>query len=162
MKKDTKIIRGAGGGGGNKQPPPPYRAPDTLHSRSFASLLDLISEGEIEGFSSASKAGLSKGSTAYNNASLKDVFLDDTPVLTSTANNANPSDVDFNFKDVTFSSRFGTSNQAFVNGFPDETSSPTGVSTTVTVAAPVTRQIANTSDNPDACLLYTSPSPRAS
>ncbi len=153
MKKNTKVIRGAGGGGGNKQPPPPYRAPDTLHSRSFASLLDLISEGEIEGFSSASKAGLSQGSTAYNNASLKDVFLDDTPVLTSTADNTNPADADFNFKDVTFSSRFGTSNQAFVNGFPDETSSPTGVSTTVTVAAPVTRQIANTSDNPDAVVV---------
>ena len=152
MTKDIKIIKGAGGGQ-PKTPPPPYRAPDTLHSRSFASLLDLISEGEIEGFSSASKAGLTKGTTAYNNASLKDVFLDDTPILSENADNSNPDTADFNFQDVTFRSRFGTSNQTFVSGFPNTTSSPTGVNTTVTVAQPVTRQIANTSDNPDAVIV---------
>ena len=69
MTDETKLIKGAGGGGGGgggggtRQPPPPYRAPDTLHSRSFATVQDLISEGEIEGFATASKAGLSKGST---------------------------------------------------------------------------------------------------
>ena len=57
MTDEIKIIRGAKG---QKSPPPPYRAPDTLHSRSFATLQDLISEGEIEGFASASKAGLTK------------------------------------------------------------------------------------------------------
>jgi len=153
MKNENKIIRGAGGGGGSRNPPPPYRAPDTLHSRSFASLIDLISEGEIEGFASASKAGLTKGTTAYDNASLKDVFLDDTPVLSDSANNSNPDSSDFNFQDVTFKSRFGTSNQTFVSGFPNTTSSPTGVNTTVTVANPVTRQIANTSDNPNAVIV---------
>ena len=75
MTDNTKIIRGAGGGGGNESPPPPYRAPDSLHSRSFATVQDLISEGEIEGFATASKEGLTKGTTAYNNASLKDVLL---------------------------------------------------------------------------------------
>ena len=55
MTDETKLIKGAGGGGGPKPPPPPYRAPDTLHSRSFATVQDLISEGEIEGFASASK-----------------------------------------------------------------------------------------------------------
>ena len=45
MTAETKIIKGAGGG--PKTPPPPYRAPDTLHSRSFATIQDLISEGEI-------------------------------------------------------------------------------------------------------------------
>ena len=73
MTAETKIIRGSRGP--PKQPPPPYRAPDTLHSRSFATVQDLISEGEIEGFASASKEGLTKGTTAYDNASLKDVFL---------------------------------------------------------------------------------------
>ena len=53
MTDKTKLIRGAGGP--PKPPPPPYRAPDTLHSRSFATVQDLISEGEIEGFASASK-----------------------------------------------------------------------------------------------------------
>ena len=78
MTDQIKIIKGAGGGGGGQSnpPPPPYRAPDTLHSRSFATVQDLISEGEIEGFASASKEGLTKGTTAYDNASLKDVFID--------------------------------------------------------------------------------------
>jgi predicted phage tail protein len=151
MTEEKNILRGAGGG--PKPPPQPYRAPDTLHSRSFASLLDLISEGEIEGFASASREGLTKGSTAYDNASLKDVFLDDTPVLDANANSTNPAESDFNFKDVIFRSRFGTSNQSFVSGFPDESSSPTGVNTTVENGSPVTRQIPNSSDNPDAVVV---------
>ena len=151
MKKETKIIRGQGGR--PKPPPPPYRAPDTLHSRSFASIQDLISEGEIEGFATPSKAGLSKGTTAYENASLKDVFLDDTPILQETANNSSPASTDFNYADVTFRSRFGTANQTFVSGFPATSSSPTAVNTNVTVANPVTRQIPNSSDTPDAVVV---------
>ena len=142
MTDETKIIRGAGGP--PKPPPPPYRAPDTLHSRSFATVQDLISEGEIEGFASASKEGLTKGTTAYQNASLKDVFLDDTPILQSSATSASPADDDFNFQDVTFKSKFGTSNQTAMSGIPAESRSPTGVSVTVTTSAPVTRQITNT------------------
>ena len=144
MTEDTKTIRGSGGGGNDKSPPPPYRAPDTLNSRQFATVQDLISEGEIEGFASASKAQLTKGTDAYNNASLKDVFLDDTPILNSTASNTNPADNDFNFKNINFKSRFGTSNQAKLSGIPSETRSPTGVSVIVTTSAPVTRQITNT------------------
>ena len=53
MTDEIKYIQGSGGGG--KKQEPPYRAPDTLHSRSFATIQDLISEGEIEGFASASK-----------------------------------------------------------------------------------------------------------
>ena len=124
MTDEIKIIRGAKG---PKPPPPPYRAPDTLHSRSFATVQDLISEGEIEGFASASKEGLTKGTTAYDNASLKDVFLDDTPILNSTATSASPADTDFNFQDVTFKSKFGTSNQTAMSGIPAESRSPTAV-----------------------------------
>ena len=138
-----KIIRGSGGGGSPPPPPQPTRTPDTLHSRQFATFLDLISEGEIEGFASASKEGLSKGSTAYNNAALKDVFLNDTPVLRSNANSASPTDGDFNFKDVTFTPRFGTSSQTKIAGI-ESSSSVTAVGTTVTVSSPVTRQITNT------------------
>ena len=50
---DKKIIRGSGGA--PPTPPTPYRAPDTLNSRQFATILDLISEGEIEGFATPSK-----------------------------------------------------------------------------------------------------------
>ncbi len=142
MTDETKLIRGSGGP--PAPPPPPYRAPDTLHSRSFATVQDLISEGEIEGFASASKEGLTKGTTAYDNASLKDVFLDDTPILNSTATSANPADTDFNFQDVTFKSKFGTSNQTAMSGIPAESRSPTAVGVTVTTSAPVTRQVTNT------------------
>ena len=142
MTEDKKIIRGFGGG--PKPPPPPYRAPDTLHSRSFATIQDLISEGEIEGFASASKEGLTKGTTAYQNASLKDVFLDDTPILQSTANSSSPSSNDFNFQDVTFQSKFGTSNQTAMSGIPAESRSPITVAVNVTTSSPVTRQVTNT------------------
>ena len=142
MTKETKIIRGSGGG--PKPPPPPYRAPDTLHSRQFATVQDLISEGEIEGFATASKAQLTKGTAAYDNASLKDVFLDNTPILSSTASNTSPAENDFNFKNVTFKSKFGTSNQTAMSGIPSESRSPTGVGVVVTTSSPVTRQIQNT------------------
>ena len=138
-----KYIKGSGGGkpqGARK----PIRDPDNLNSRQFATIQDLLSEGEIEGFASASKAGLTKGTTAYDNASLKDVFLDDTPILNSTADNSSPADTDFNFQDVTFTSRFGTGDQTAMSGIPAESRSPTGVNTTVTTSSPVTRQITNT------------------
>jgi len=140
MTDEIKIIRGAKG---PKPPPPPYRAPDTLHSRSFATVQDLISEGEIEGFATASKAGLTKGTTAYDNASQKDIFLDDTPILDASASNSSPEDSDFNFKDVKFKSRFGTSSQTAMSGIVSEPRTPTGVGVTVTTSAPVTRQITN-------------------
>ena len=132
-----------GSGGGSPPPPPqPTRTPDTLHSRQFATFLDLISEGEIEGFASASKEGLTKGTAAYNNAALKDVFLNDTPVLQSQANSASPSISDFNFQDVTFNPRFGTADQAKIQGI-ESSSSVTSVAVIVSQSAPVTRQITN-------------------
>lgn len=132
-----------GSGGGSPPPPPqPTRTPDTLHSRQFATFLDLISEGEIEGFASASKEGLTKGTTAYNNAALKDVFLNDTPVLKATATSASPTATDFNFQDVTFNPRFGTSDQTKVEGI-ESSSSITAVGVIVTQSSPVTRQITN-------------------
>jgi len=136
-----KIIRGAGGP--PPTPPPPYRAPDTLNSRQFASIQDLISEGEIEGFATPSKAGLSKGSTAYNNAALKDIFLNDTPILNASASNTNPQTADFNFQSVGFTPRFGTSNQTHVPGI-EGSQSTSSVGVTVTNSSPVTRQITNT------------------
>ena len=136
-----KIIKGSGGS--PPTPPSPTRAPDTLNSRQFASIQDLLSEGEIEGFASPSKAGLTKGSTAYNNASLKDIFLDDTPILNANASNTNPQTADFNFQNVGFTPRFGTSNQQHVPGI-EGSQSTTAVGVTVTNSSPVTRQITNT------------------
>ena len=137
-----KIIRGSGGNPSPPTPPQPTRAPDTLHSRQFATFLDLISEGEIEGFASASKEGRTQGTTAYNNAALKDVFLNDTPVLKASADSTDPATTDFNFQDVTFNPRFGTSGQTKVEGI-ESSSSVTAVGVTVTQSSPVTRQITN-------------------
>ena len=136
-----KIIRGSGAPS-PPTPPQPTRAPDTLHSRQFATFLDLISEGEIEGFATASKEGRTQGTAAYNNAALKDVFLNDTPVLKSSADSTNPTTTDFNFQDVTFNPRFGTSGQTKVEGI-ESSSSVTSVGITVTQSSPVTRQITN-------------------
>ena len=138
---NPKIIRGSGSPS-PPTPPQPTRTPDTLHSRQFATFLDLISEGEIEGFASASKEGRTQGTAAYNNAALKDVFLNDTPVLKATANSASPASTDFNFQDVTFNPRFGTSGQTKVEGI-ESSSSITAVGITVTQSSPVTRQITN-------------------
>ena len=52
---------------------------DDFDSRQVARIIDLISEGEIEGFPSAS--GLTVGTDAYHLASLKDTFFNNTPVL---------------------------------------------------------------------------------
>ena len=116
--------------------------PDTLHSRQFATFLDLVSEGEIEGFATASKEGRTKGTTAYNNAALKDVFLNDTPVLRASADSTNPQTTDFNFQDVNFTPRFGT---GVKQKYQIESSvSTTSVGVEVTASTPVTRQITNT------------------
>jgi predicted phage tail protein len=144
MTDKRKIIRGSGGGGSPPPPPQPTRDPDTLHSKQFATFLDLISEGEIEGSATASKEGITdRTSAAYTNAYLKDVFLNDTPVLKATASSSSPQDVDFNFQNVTFTPRFGTADQTKIDGI-ESSSSITPVGVTVTAASPVTRQITNT------------------
>ena len=139
----TKNIKGSMGGNRAQARKAPERAPDTLNSRQFASLQDLLSEGEIEGFATPSKAGLGKGSAAYNNAALKDIFLNDTPILNSTASNTNPQTSDFNFQNVDFTPRFGTSNQDHISGI-ESSQSTTAVGVTVTNSSSVTRQVTNT------------------
>ena len=115
MTNKTKIIRGSKGGS-PPPPKPPTKEPDTLHSKQFATFLDLISEGEIEGSATASKEGITdRTSTAYINAYLKDVFLNDTPVLKATATSSSPAESDFNFTNVTFTPRFGTANQTKID-----------------------------------------------
>ena len=75
---------------------------------------------------------------------LKDLFLDDTPVLSENASNTDPSESDFNFKNVTFNTRFGTSNQEFIRGITSEPRTPVAVGVDVTVASPVIRQVTTT------------------
>ena len=66
--------------------------------------------------------------------------------MLSSASNSSPVDGDFNFKDVGFEPRFGTSNQTFINGIANiETETSVGVS--VTFGNPITRAVSNTSVN---------------
>ncbi len=139
----TKHIIGSGGFFGRK-PRKPTREPDTLNSKQFATVQDLVSEGEIEGFAAASKAGLTRGTETYNTAALKDIILDNTPVLSSSASNTNPSTSDFNFQDVELTPRYGTASQNHVPGLVGSQSTSTvGVEVT-NAGGGVTRQITNT------------------
>jgi predicted phage tail protein len=115
---------------------------DVLASKQFQTLVELLGEGEIEGFPSATG---SKGSAEYNQSSLKDVFLDGTQVLQQSAGTS-PIGTDFNFQNVSFEPRFGTSSQTPIQGISEiETENAVGVA--VTKASPVSRSITNTSVN---------------
>ena len=111
----SKIVRGSKGGNRNREP---VRAEDTLNSKEFATIQDLLSEGEIEGWATPSKKGIARNNANYSKACLADIFLNDTAVL-----NVSPDDPqfttklgaltasDFSFEDVTFIPKFGESNQ---------------------------------------------------
>lgn len=71
-----------------------YEAADSLLSISYARVLDLVSEGEIE--------GLADG--------LKSVYVDETPLQNA--------DDSMNFKNVTVDFRSGTQIQDYIPGFP--------------------------------------------
>jgi predicted phage tail protein len=105
---------GKGGGGGSSRTP--SAAPDSLDSRQYANVIDLISEGEIE--------GLADG--------FKSIFLNNTVLQ-------NP-DNSYNFQDVTIYTRNGTQNQTYIplsGGIEDE--KPVGI--TVVKAVPQVRTI---------------------
>ena len=137
-----KIIRGAKGGNRNRTP---ERAPDNLNSRQFANILDLLSEGEIEGFSTPSKEGQTLGTADYLYQSLKDIFLDDTPILKASFvpnSNTAPNETDFNFTNVRFDLRTGLATQPLI---PDISSSRSvvGVNSKVAKNNPREQQITN-------------------
>lgn len=117
---------------------------DALSSKQFATIVDVLSEGEIEGFPSA--AAFTKGTATYNRAALKDVFLGKTPVLRASADPTNTQATDFNFQDVEFEPRFGTSNQTFISGIAN-IESETNVGSKVENGTPISRQITNSNIN---------------
>ena len=117
---------------------------NVLSSKQFATVVDVLSEGEIEGFPSA--AEFSKGTANYNTAALKDVFLGKTPVLRASADPTNTQPTDFNFQDVEFEPRFGTSNQTFIPGIAN-IESETNVGSKVENGTPISRQITNSNIN---------------
>ena len=139
---------------------------DTYESKQVVRIIDLLSEGEIEGFPSAS--GLTKDTNPYFLASLKDTFFNNTPVLAADAtvtSNSTKDDPDivenFNFdmRAATFENRLGTQTQPFLQNVGDANQSTTIVNVEVTKATvpdgtstgdyfadgtPVTRQITDT------------------
>ena len=118
-------ISGAGGGGGGGKGgggsrSAPTEADDSLQSRQFANVLDLISEGEIEGLDDGNKS----------------IFLQGTPVEDSSGNN--------NFSGFTIATRNGTQTQTYIPGVFANVESETAVGVEVTNSSPVTRQITDT------------------
>lgn len=110
-------LRGYKKGGGESRTP--VETPDSLHSTSYARVLDLVSEGPIR--------GLVNG--------LQSVYLDGTPVQ-----NVNGT---MNFSGVQFDIRLGTQQQAHIAGFPSGESTY-GVGVTLRYGTPWTRAITRT------------------
>ena len=120
---------------------------DALSSKQFNTLIDVVSEGLIEGSATASKNGITDTtSTEYKNSFLKDVFLNQTQILQQAADVSNPSDSDFNYQNVTFDFRLGSSNQTFIAGI-DATEAESVIGTTVTTSIPVTHTVSSNNIN---------------
>ena len=118
-----------------------------LSSKQFNTIVELLSEGEIEGSATASKNGITdKTSTAYINSFKKDIFLNQTPILQAAASVSSPQDSDFNFKDVGFDFREGTANQTFISGIKN-IETEVGIGTTVTTSNPVTHTVTQSTIN---------------
>ena len=122
----TTII-GSGGGGGGKGggsgSKSPKTTPDSLDSRQYATVLDLISEGEIEGLVDGNKS----------------IFLNGTALQDGQDN--------FNFEDVTVYTRNGTQAQSYIP-ITSGTENERSVNRPVTQFVPVTETI--TDDEVDA------------
>ena len=72
--------------------------------------------------------------------------MNGTQVLQEAASNTSPQDSDFNFKDVGFDFRLGTSSQTFIEGISN-IETETVIGTTVTTSSPVTHTISSSSIN---------------
>jgi len=116
------FIKGSGGGGGSKGgggSRTPTTAKDSLNSKSFANILDLISEGEIEGLHDPG---------GFTNSFMQSIFLNNTPLKNSDGTD--------NFLDVSIQKNNGTAIQSVLQGF-NTSSTPVSLTRTVTKAAPV-------------------------
>ncbi|MEQ5872565.1 hypothetical protein J4E08_22140, partial [Sagittula sp. NFXS13] len=114
-----KPIHGAGGGKGGGHTPD--ESPDSLFSDSVALLIDVVSEGEIEGWADPELPGTC-------------IFFDDTPLQNA--------DGSLNFEGVSYTLRTGTPDQAPVKGV-EASSSEIGVNAQVKQAEPVVRSVAS-------------------
>ena len=103
-----KFIAGSGGGGkaGGGGSRTPSTDADSLNSRSFGHIVDLISEGEIAGLVDDGFVNPVSGAT---DAWMRSIFLDNTPLKNA--------DGTVNFDDVIVRVENGTANQPVLPGF---------------------------------------------
>lgn len=119
-------VIGAGGGkdGGAQQAQQAVEAPDSLHSEATARVLDMVCEGEIEGWADSANP-------------LQCVYVDETPLQ-------NP-DGTMNFEGMTANNIVlakGTPSQDYIPGFA-EASSEIAVGVEIRRDSPVVRQVIN-------------------
>ena len=119
---EEKLILGAGGGGKNKSKGSrtPVEADDTLSSEQFASVLDLLCEGEIQGLDDDGKS----------------IFLEDTPLQNA--------DGSFNFDNFAVAVNHGTQGQSPIEDATSGVQVEVPVGVEVTNSSPVTRTVTNT------------------
>ena len=134
----SQVRGGMGGGNKGQQAYVPSQTPDNLDSVQYAEVIDLLCEGEIEGFPSARQ--FTRGTEVYNIAALKDIYLDNTQILRDTANPAAPQSDDYNFQDIELYTRYGTQNQEYIP-LAKVIQSEFAVGVKVIEATPVTRTI---------------------
>ena len=107
---NEEFIAGSGGGGGGKGggggSRTPSTDPDSLNSRSFGRIVDLISEGEIDGLVDDGFINPISGAT---DSWMRSIFFDNTPLKNS--------DGTVNFDDTIIKVNNGTPNQPVLSGF---------------------------------------------
>ncbi|SAH87833.1 Domain of uncharacterised function (DUF1983) [Bordetella trematum] len=119
----VRIIGHGGGGKGGGKARAPVEAPDSLHSISYAKVLDAVSEGPIV------------GPVHGWDELLRDIYLDETPVQNE--------DGTLNFEGVVADFRSGTQDQDYIPGFP-ASESMIGVGVELRADQPFVRQLTNT------------------
>lgn len=136
--------KGGGGGGGGVRSASVAR--DNLESRQYARIIDLISEGEIEGF--PEQRFYSPGSQAWNNAALKNIYFNNTPILRDGANpDSTLTRADLNFDYTSIAFRLGTQNQSYLTEIGTSTQEEVPVNVQVIKNSPVTRSITDVNVN---------------
>jgi len=110
-------LRGSKG----EKPRAAVEAPDSLSSIAIARVMDLVSEGEIEGFPSGANW-------------LRDVYLNETPVMNA--------DGTMNFQNIKIEARTGTQSQSYIPGFP-AVENEIGVGVELKASTPWTRSVTN-------------------
>jgi predicted phage tail protein len=116
--KVNKSIRGSGGGGGGGSARYATVDVDTLASRSYLKIVDLIGEGEIQGLVDGGKS----------------IYLDGTQLIAD--------DGTANFRGVTVETRYGTQSQTYIPNFGG-VESETIVGVEVKYDNPIIRELVN-------------------